>query len=257
MKQFISIIGLLLSTLVINAQDIPARPDPPRLINDFAGILSQEEVSNLEAKVIAFDDSTSTQIVVVTLSEINDDPNMVAFKIGQEWGVGQKDKRNGLVILVKPKTDGSRGKYAIAVGYGLEPLIPDALAKRIGELEMVPYFKENNYYGGIDAAINAAMLATKGQYKAVPKKTKGKGTGILIIIGIILLLIIFSKKNRNNRHQSFGTGSNSLPFWMLMGMGASSGSSRGSDWGSFSSGGGSFGGFGGGSFGGGGASGSW
>ncbi|HPS63628.1 MAG TPA: TPM domain-containing protein, partial [Bacteroidales bacterium] len=121
------------------AQDIPVRPDPPRLVNDFAGILSQEDASRLEQKLVIFNDSTSTQITIVIVKSLNGyDKNDFAQRLGQLWGVGQKGKNNGAVVLVKPKYPGEKGEASIQTGYGLEGVIPDALAKRIVEVEMIP-----------------------------------------------------------------------------------------------------------------------
>jgi uncharacterized protein len=245
------------------AQDIPTRPEPMRLVNDFVGIFSPQESSALEQKLVAFNDSTSTQVAVVVLPDLKGyDKSEVAFAIGEKWGVGQKGKNNGVVILIKPKTVDSRGEAFIATGYGLEGALPDAICKRIVETEMIPLFKQNNYYGGVDAAVNTIISLTKGEYtadqymKKTQKKENNTSAGIVIFVLFIIFIFGLMSGSRSNRnHHSMGSGS--IPFWMLMaGLGSSRGSGSGS-WGNFSSGGGGFGGFGGGSFGGGGAGGSW
>ena len=251
---------LILSSLGSYSQSIPKRPEPARLVNDMVGLFKPEEVNALEQKLIALDDSTSIQIAVVVLPELYGyDANSLAQQIGEQWGVGMKGKNNGIVILIKPKNGNEKGFATIQTGYGMEASVPDAIAKRIVELEMIPEFRQNNFYAGTDKAIDAISLASKGQYKGEPKKQKGNNTGVAIVIIIILIIIIsIASKNKNDNHKTMGGSGSSLPFWMLMGMGMSSGGrSSGSGWGDFSSGGGSFGGFGGGSFGGGGASGSW
>jgi uncharacterized protein len=137
------------STLL--AVDIPQRPEPPRLVNDLSNTLSSSQISQLEQKLIRYNDTTSTQIVVVMLSDLGMVPVAdFAYAIGEKWGVGQKGQNNGAVILIKPKAPGSRGQAFIATGYGLEGAIPDALAKRIVEQEMIPRFKQDDYYGGIN-----------------------------------------------------------------------------------------------------------
>jgi uncharacterized protein len=263
-KLYISILFIIGFITISFAQEIPSRPEPPRLVNDFAGLLNSNEITSLETKLVAFDDTTSTQIAIVIVKDMNGmDPDMMAYEIGQKWEVGQKGKNNGVVVLIKPKTGNSRGYAAISVGYGLEAVIPDALAKRIIENELIPRFKQQAFYEGIDATVSALMKASKGEYKAVPKKIKKKGSGKvgLIIFGLLIFFIISSiKKGNSNHHTMGGSGSSSsIPFWLLMGglMGSSHKSGGSSDWGNFSSGSGSFGGFGGGGFGGGGASGSW
>lgn len=254
-KIFYTSLLLLISTVLLS--QIPKKPEPARLVNDFAGYFSPAEVDALERKLVAIDDTTSTQIAVVVIADLNGyDPNMMAYEIGESWGVGQKGKNNGVVILLKPKKGNERGRVAIQAGYGLEEVITDALSKRIIELEMIPSLQQNRPYEAVDKAVNAIVLASKGMYKAAPKKEakkKSAGVAFLIMIIIVIIISIFNRKNKSN-HKTIG-GSD-IPFWLLMG-GLGSGRSSGGGWGNFSSGGGSFGGFGGGSFGGGGASGSW
>lgn len=268
MKSINKYFSLFISTLValsLYSQEIPERPNPPKLVNDFAGVLAPDEIGSLESKLVEFNDSTSTQIAVVIVKDLgNYDANQFAYEIGQKWGVGQKGKNNGLVILVKPKTIDFRGYAAISVAYGLEELVPDALGKRIVENEMIPRFKENDYFGGISAAVNVLIDLTKGKYTAdqySKKSANKKGITFGFIVFSFFLIILISalagNKNNSQRH-TLGRKGSDIPFWMLLGgiMGSSR-SSGGSSWGNFSSGSGGFGGFGGGSFGGGGASGSW
>jgi uncharacterized protein len=248
-------------SLTVSAQDIFVRPEPARLVNDFAGLLSTEQVSALENALVAFDDSTSTQIAVVTVKDLMGyEANQLAYEIGQKWGVGQKSRNNGVVILVKPKIGNSKGQVSIQAGYGLEAKITDALSKRIIELEMIPQFKQNNVYGGIVAGVNAVALASKGEYKAIPKnKNKQKGNAFVLIFIVIIFIVIISAVSRKKQaNQTMSSSGSNIPFWILMGtLLGSSNHSRGSGWSDFSSGSNQFGGFGGGSFGGGGASGSW
>jgi uncharacterized protein len=248
---------------------IPEKPSPPRLVNDLAQMLSDNEVNSLEQKLVDFANSTSTQIVVVTVPSLNgEDKAMVATEIGHKWGVGQLDKDNGIVILIKPKTTDSKGEVDIAVGYGLEGVIPDAIAKRIVENEIIPEFKQNNYYTGLDKAINVIMQLSLGEYTAreYDKRTKSDALpgGIFFIIILLFFFLNIIGGVRSAGKRSIGRN---IPFWILLSMLGSGSSSRsrqsGSNWGNFSSGsgnfggGGGFGGFGGGGFGGGGAGGSW
>ena len=154
----------------------------------------------------------------------------------------------------------------IDVGYGLEPIIPDITAKRIIENEMIPRFKNEDYFGGLDAATNVMMSLAAGQFTADQyNDNSGEGGGLGFLVPFIVMIIVFSMINRRrgNYYDSTGKKSSSLPFWTALWLGSAMGGSRGGSWGNFSSGsggfggGGGFGGFGGGSFGGGGASGSW
>lgn len=227
---------------------IPSRPGgKPKIVNDFTGTLTQYQIDALENKLVAYDDSSSNQIAVVLINTTGDYTiNDVAFQIGRQWGVGNKDKNNGIVLLVA-KDD---RKVAIQVGYGLEGALPDVTAKRIIENEITPNFKENNYYRGLDDGTEAIIKATRGEYKAPAnygnKKKKGVSISTIIFI-IIILIVIFS-----------GAGPGAGTYVSRGGFGGWSGGSGGGGWsGGGGSSGGGFGGFGGGSFGGGGASGSW
>jgi uncharacterized protein len=239
------------------AQGIPERPNPPRLVNDFANVLSAQEVADLENRLVSFSDSTSTQIVVVIVPSLNDlEKSDFAEQIGSKWGVGQQKTSNGCVVLIKPKTASEKGEAFIAQGYGLESVIPDATAYNIVNNEMIPRFRQNDYYGGIKAGVETVMALARGEYTAAQyNKRKPKSTGAGFLIPIIVMVIIFlMMRGGGGRHHSIGK---SLPFWtmlMLMGSGSRGGGGFGGGGGGDS---GGFGGFGGGGFGGGGAGGSW
>jgi uncharacterized protein len=246
-------------------QEIPKRPFPPRLVNDFASMLKPEEISYLESKLLDFNDSTSTQIAIVTVNSLDGYPIAdYAQRLGEAWGVGQAELDNGIVIVVKPGKDGARGEVFIAPGYGLEGSIPDLLCLDIVTNEVLPSFRNGRYLEGLDKATSTLMSLARGEFTA-DEYTSGRGSrksdsgGLpLIAIIIIVLIIIGMMKGRsggsNNRHFSSGN----LPLWLLLGMMNSGRGSHGGSWGGFSGGGGGgFGGFGGGSFGGGGAGGSW
>ncbi len=244
--------------------EIPPKPNPPRLVNDLAGLLSQDQLDRLESKLVDYNDSTSTQITVVTLKSLNGyDIDDLAQRIGHEWKVGQKEFDNGIVVLIKPKIGNESGKAAISTGYGMEEIIPDAVARRIVDNEMIPYFKENNYYGGINAGTDIIIDLASGRFKAEDYEKKGGALSALIPIIIIIIVILLMGRNSGNKRHNIG--SSNLPFWLLLSMLGNGGRSSGGDWGGFSGGsggfsgggGGGFGGFGGGGFGGGGASGSW
>ena len=258
MKKFFVLITALFYFISIAYSQIPDRPVPQRLVNDFAGILSEGERNELENGLVQFANATSTQIVVVTVPDLEGyDPADFAITLGEKWGVGEKEKDNGIVVLVKPKQENSRGQVFISTGYGLEGVLPDAVVNStVIDFEMIPRFKENDYYGGIVAGVNVIMDITRGEYTADEYQQKvgqNKEAGIIPALIIFILVFVFIMRSRRNRFYSPGK---SLPFWLAMGM--LSGSSRsGGSFGNFSSGSGGFGGFGGGSFGGGGAGGSW
>jgi uncharacterized protein len=240
------------------AQSVPAKPNPPRLVNDFANILMPSEVEALEQKLDAYNDSTSTQIAIVTVPTVGD-YSMVdyAVKLGREWGIGGKQFNNGIIILVAQNDH----KVFIATGYGMEGSVPDAVANEIIDNVIVPNFKQQNYYQGLNEAVNYIMAAAAGEYKA-PPKAKGSGGGgavFFIIFILIILFIIFMGRGGGGGGTMYSRRGSGLGFLggMIAGniLGGGFGGRGGG--GGFGGGGGGFGGFGGGSFGGGGAGGSW
>lgn len=259
MKKIIILSFLALITLVGYGQEFPAKPNT--LVNDYTNTLSNEQKQALERKLVAFDDSTSSQVAVVIMKSVGDyDINDYTQKLARAWGVGNKDKNNGVVLLVAM---GDR-KLSIQTGYGVEGALPDIYTKRIIENDIKPFFKSNDYYAGIDAGTDSIIQLIKGEYKNDNPKAKSKGSkggaGIIVIIIIIIIVIILRKGGGGGGNQVIGgRGVADALFWsMLLGGGRGSGGGGfGGGFGGGSSGGGGFGGFGGGSFGGGGSSGSW
>ena len=146
------LIGLLLVLLsfgtMLKAQ-LPSPPNPPRLVTDYTGTLTASQINTLEQKLVAYDNSTSTQILVLLVDDLQGySVEQYATEIGHSWGVGQQGKNNGAVILVKPRKGSERGQVNISPGYGMEEYVTDATAKRIIEKEMIPAFKEGDYYTG-------------------------------------------------------------------------------------------------------------
>jgi uncharacterized protein len=239
-------------------QFIPERPSPPQLVNDYLHILTEDQKQALEKKLVAFDDSTSNQIAVITLGDIGDyEIEDYAVALGRKWGIGGKDYNNGVVLVVLIDKKRDKRKIWIATGYGLEGAIPDITAKQIIENEIIPNFKSNDIYRGLEEGTNALMLASAGEYKAPEgyhkRKKKDGGAPLGIIIFVIIFLIISAISRRGGGGGMIsgrGRRGNIPPIWFPSG-GFSSGRSGGGF------GGGGFGGFGGGSFGGGGAGGSW
>jgi len=263
-----SLILLLLCCIIginrVFSQDIPERPVPPRLVNDFAGLLKGDEVNMLERKLLAFNDSTSTQIAIVIVPTLMGyDKADYAQRMAEKWGIGQRGLNNGVLILVKKNPEESGGEVFIAPGYGLEGAIPDITCGEIVDYEILPSFRSGYYYTGLDDATNTLISLARGEFSASDygksvNKDKSDGSVIPFIIIIIVIIAIISRKSGGSNNKNIGTGG--LPFWLLLGMMGSGRSSHSGSWGGFSGGGGGgggFGGFGGGSFGGGGAGGSW
>lgn len=258
MKKLPYIFLLLISFTVVaaKAQDcLLEKPPVKDLVQDYANIIDEATEQYLRTSLIAFNDTTSTQILVVTVTDLcGYDKAEFTYTLGEKWKVGQAGKNNGIVIMIKPKEVDGRGDAFIASGYGLEGVLPDAIAKRIVENEMIPYFKQKDYVSGIIAATNTVMAITSGEFSAddYQKKHK-KGKGLPIVFFLVIALIVFINIFKSRKYAS----TNNLGFWAALMLMNSSGRRHGGSFGNFSSGSGSFGGFGGGSFGGGGAGGSW
>ncbi len=249
---------VLMGPVMGQGSDLPVPDAPENWVNDYAHVFSSAQLQQLNQKLSYFQQSSSTQIFVVSINENNSYPiSMLATEIGEKWGVGQKGKDNGLLILMDMK----ERDIFISTGYGLEQYVPDAIAKRIVENEILPSFKEGDFYGGIDKGTTVLISLLEGKFTPDEYNERSAGSAAGSAIGgiffiIFWLVIIFGSRGR--RSSGIGGRSN-LPFWLALGM--MSGSRSGGSFGNFSSGGGGFGGGfgggGGGSFGGGGAGGSW
>lgn len=252
------LIWTFLTAGLVQAQDFPSKPNT--LVNDYTQTLSATHVQQLERKLVAFDDSTSTQIAVVVMKSTGQyDIADYGVRLAQQWGIGGKEHDNGILLLV------ALGDRAVTIqtGYGVEGAVPDAIAYRIIENEIKPAFRQGDYFTGIDRATNALIAYTKGEYTAPPKKEGGQrgGIGSLIFIVIIVVVVIAlagrGGGGRGGGRVLGGRGASDLLWWTLLsGLGRGGGGGGGFG-GGFGGGGGGFGGFGGGGFGGGGASGRW
>jgi uncharacterized protein len=218
MKKLSSLILFLFLSLFSIAKEVPSSPNPPRLVNDFTGVLDASQVQNLEAKLKAYNDSTSTQVAIVIENSLEgDDIFDYCQRLSTAWGIGVKGRNNGILIYVAIDDR----KMRIHVGYGMEATITDA---------------------------DFIFRAAAGEFiNDLPEEKNGKGPSwpVIIVIGIIILIAFFGKGG-GRRNRGF-RGGMVPPFFGSFGSGGFSGG--GGDSG--------FGGFGGGSFGGGGSSGSW
>jgi len=247
------------------AQKIESKPNPPMAVNDFANLLAPFQKQALEQKLEAYNDSTSSAIVVITVPDLQGyDIAEVALKYLRDWGIGVKGENNGVVILVS-KAD---HKARIETGYGMEGVLPDILAKQIIDERMIPFFKNNDYYAGFNNAVDAIIQAAAGEYQVDPNAQKNDkvtvGKIIPLVIIFLAIIFLFSGKGGGgggsymSRKGSRSFLGGALPWFLLgnmLGSGGRSGGFGGDGGGGF--GGGGFGGFGGGSGGGGGASGGW
>ena len=250
-RPYVSLLLLLLalSVLPAHAQWLPEKSN--HLVNDYTQILSTSECNQLEQRLVAFNDSTSNQILIVITPTLGGDEVMnVAQRIGEQWGVGQSQFDNGVVILIKSKTrDENWGDVAIATGYGAEGVLPVIFCKRIIDDAMIEPLGDGDYYAALTAALNIIEPVLAGEYNyELYQRDKNRevriamGVFFALIALIIVILIIYSKKHPGSWNSGGGAGFGGGPIFF--------GGGRGGGFG-----GGGFGGFGGGSFGGGGASG--
>ncbi len=234
--------------------DIPKKPSFQTSVYDYANILGSDK-AKLEEKLIRYSDSTSTQIVAVTVPTINgEDIGLLAPKWGHAWGVGQEKEDNGVFILLAVKEK----KIWIAPGYGVEDRLTAGINGELIRNIIIPEFKAGNYYQGLDKGADAIFDVLKGKYKGTRKGGGESNSGGLVVFIIIFIVILFilskNKNNRNGGNRGGGLDLSDIIILSSLGRGFGGGSSGGG----FGGGGGGFGGgFGGGGFSGGGAGGSW
>lgn len=261
-KSILLTVFFICAALIGYSQDFPAKSS--HLVTDFTETLSTKELQQLENKLVAFADTTSTQIAVVIMQSTGDyDIADYAVRLAQKWGIGSKEHDNGILLLVALKDR----KVTIQTGYGVEGAVPDAIAYRIINSEIKPAFVREAYFTGLDRATDALIKYTKGEYKAAPRSPRGNsgipvGGIVFFLFLVIIVLRLFSRgggKGGGGGQVMSGRGTSDLFWWTLLGsMGQGGGRHRsGGGFGGGGFGAGGFGGFGGGSFGGGGASGGW
>ncbi|WP_375239602.1 TPM domain-containing protein [Aurantibacter sp.] len=254
--------ALFSTSITLGQFEIPKIPNKQTSVYDYIGLLNNNQKLRLEQDLIRYSDSTSTQIVVAIISSTKgENINYLAANWGEKWGIGDAEKDNGILILLA-KND---KKITISTGRGTEHLLTDAMCKRIIDQAIIPQFKKNNYYKGLQIGVATIYMIMNGEYKNTNSGNSDFPVGFVIFIFFVFIIIIIalSKKNNgsdnhNGKHFRRDSGSSILDAIILSNMGRSSGGgwSSGSSGGSFG-GGGFSGGFGGGSFGGGGASGGW
>jgi uncharacterized protein len=252
-------------TLTTAAQALTFPPLTGRVVDD-ANVLTPEAKTELTQKLAALEAKTGRQLVVATLPSLQgDDIEDYGYQLGRAWGIGQKGKDNGAVFIIAP----SEHKARIEVGYGLEPILTDAMSRIILEREVFPRFRAGDMSGGIvggadalvqqlglDPAAAQAAMATAEQAPPPVHHRRGGGLGALISLGLIIFVLsrVFGGRRRYGSGGGGGLGG-ALP-WIVLGSMMGGGRDRDDDWGGGGGDGGGFSG-GGGSFGGGGASGGW
>jgi len=253
---FLKLFVCLLFTQISFAQfDIPEIPKLQTSVYDYADVLNPSEEKQLEEKLIKYSDSTTTQIVVITIESLKgEDVSLLATKWGQTWGIGGTAKEdNGVVILLAK----AERKIAINPGYGLEDRLTAGIGGEIIRNIIIPEFKAGSYYNGLDKGADALFEVFKGKYKGERKADKESNFPIIPIIIIFIIILVLISKNKgggNSGNRGGGLDLSDIIILSSLGRGGfGGGSSSGGGFG----GGGFGGGFGGGGFSGGGSSGSW
>ena len=247
---------LVLSGSSVVAQfEIPAKPAFQTAVYDYAKLLTAQEKQQLENKLIQYSDSTTNQVTVIIIESLKgEDVGVLATNWAQKWGIGDKDKDNGVLLFIAS----ADRKMTIRPGYGLEDKLIAGIAGEIIRKVIRPEFKAGNYYAGIDKGTNAIIEVIKGKYKGSRPETKSKGIPtIYIIIGLLILFFIISKSKNNGKNGGKSGGFDLADIIILSSMGRGFGGGGGFGGSSGGGGGGFGGGFGGGGFSGGGASGDW
>ncbi len=251
-KTNLSLLFIVCTLQLSHAQfEIPDTPSKQTALYDYANVLNNEEKSELESKLIRYADSTSTQIVIITIESLKgEDIGILTPKWAQKWGIGgSKENDNGVLILFAKVEH----RIWISPGYGVEDRLTAGITGELVRNVIIPEFKTGKIYIGLDKGTTAIFEVLKGKYKGTKHAKKGKSLPILpIIIFIVILILIFSRKNRGN-----GSGIGSSPSLLDVIILSNLGRGGGSFGGGSSDGGGFGGGFGGGGFSGGGAGGSW
>jgi uncharacterized protein len=259
MRFILFIVSLIFSCQLSAQFEIPPKPKNQTSVYDYYGLLDANEKKTLETKLIRYSDSTSTQIVVAIIASTKGEYiNYLGAQWGESWGIGQEKEDNGILILLARDDR----KIGINTGDGIEPYLTDALSKRIISQEIIPFFKRNDYFGGLNRGTDAIFEVLTGTYKGTRKRNSssdGSPAGFFVFLILLIIIIALSKSkggggSGGRRMRSGGL----LEAIILSNMGRGSYSRGSGGFGGGGFGGGGFGGgFGGGGFSGGGASGGW
>lgn len=267
MHHILAILCIAFFTSTSFAQfEIPDVPKEQTSVYDYTKtLLSTQQKQYLEQKLVKYSDTTSTQIVLAIIDTTNgENINYLGAQWGEKWGIGQAKEDNGILILLALNDR----KIAINTGYGVEHLLTDALSKRIIERDIIPYFKQGDYYGGLHRGTDAIFEVLNGEYKGTKKQNKNDFPieAVIFLIFVFIVILTSISKNKRGGGGNKGHRSNSIDILEAIilsnsGRGSyrrhSGGFGSGGGWSSGGGGGGFGGGFGGGGFGGGGASGGW
>lgn len=237
---------VILLPIAINAQETNINKNFPKLtgrIVDNANLIDAATKSQLNQLLQTHENATGNQIVVTSVNSLGgNDIRSYGYQLGRAWQLGEKDKNNGVLLLIAP----NERKAAIEVGYGLEGQLTDAISGNIIQTKLLPAFRQQQFSKGVELATLSIIQALDGEYKVVKRrqheKPQKKNSRLALLFFIFFIMQFLSGLGRRGRRRGGF-------FFLPMGMGSSSRGSSGFGGGGFSGGGGSFGG--------GGASGGW
>ncbi len=228
MKRFILTSMMALICFSMFAFHIPERPNPPKLVNDYIGLLQPDQIQALEKKLVDFNDKTSIQIAVVILDDLGgEDAKTVVDELGEKWGVGQKGLNNGIVFMIvkygekamDEMIEQKHGDWQIAVGDGLGEYLTDNEAFRIGNDVFIPHAKKDEYYAGIDETITTMLqklgpIGWEQRQEFIKKKEAERAEAArnflqgllytviaLAIIVLVALLIVIIRREHRKAHE--------------------------------------------------------
>ena len=194
MRRFLTLGALFLGLLgPLAAETMPSKPD--RYFNDYASVVDQATALQLNEQLAQFERETSTQILVAVYPNMQSESEVADYtqRVAQTWGVGQKGRNNGVVLFVFVQNH----QMFIQTGYGLEGALPDATAFDITHNVIAPFFKKNDYAGGLKAGVTAMLQAVRGEYKGTGRTQKeGEGSaggppiGLIVFVIIVIFIIV-------------------------------------------------------------------
>ena len=203
-----SLLAAAFASAVIALAADPLPPKPAQFVSDRAGILSPQTIAALNSRLEAFERDTSNQVIVATFPNVPDGYVLEDFsqRTAEAWGIGQKKDDNGVALFVFPKDRKTR----IEVGYGLEGALPDIVAKRIIENEMLPAFRAGDFDSGVSRGVNAILQATRGEYTGTGRTNADREEGdqgswiIFLFFLLIIMIIITANRNALRRGTYYG-----------------------------------------------------
>jgi uncharacterized protein len=239
---------LLFAAALAHALDVP--PNPQGRVSDYTGTLTAGQRRSIEEQLARFEQETTNQIAVVLIPTLaGDSLEDYSIRLAEKWQIGRKGKDNGVILLIVIKDR----KIRIEVGYGLEGVLPDSLAGEIIREELAPRFRQEEFYQGVRAGLEAIMAATKGEYRPASRTGRGRSSLFWIWLVILALLLLSATAGNFRRRPPYVRRRGGLvvggPLWWDGGFGGGGLSGGRFGGGGFSGGGGGFGG--------GGASGGW